>query len=192
MAPYVEFQASVPCEYFEHTLSTETGVGCFTWRVVHCQAPAISAIEILDMNGFVVATAHTIGTSTLPLKSQVTDPLKVLTHKPKTERSFLIRGISEDFAILTAMWTGFEKSRRNVRGKLGQLKLKLFKVGEGNYEKINISSNYANPLLFRWEINGYFAYADFKQSCIRLAKKTRKVPENICIGTTIAMAFVLC
>ena len=90
------------------------------------------------------------------------------------------------------MWTGFEKSRRNVRGKLGQLKLKLFKVGEGNYEKINISSNYANPLLFRLEINGYFAYADFKQSCIRLAKKTRKVPENICIGTTIAMAFVLC
>ena len=85
MAPSVEFQASVPCEYFEHTLSMESGVGCFTWRVVHCQTPAISAIEILDMNGFVVATAHTIGTSTLPLKSQVTDSLKVLTHKPKTE-----------------------------------------------------------------------------------------------------------
>ena len=95
MTPYAEFQARAPCEHFEHTLSTETGVGCFIWRVVHCQIPRISAIEILDMNGFVVATAHTIGTSTLPLKSQVSDPLKVLTHKPKTERSFLIRAYQE-------------------------------------------------------------------------------------------------
>ena len=74
MAPYVKFQASVPCEFFDHTLSTETGVSCFTWRVVHCQSPPISAIEILDMNGFVVAIAHTVGTCTLPLKSQVSDP----------------------------------------------------------------------------------------------------------------------
>ena len=74
MAPYVKFQASVPCEFFDHTLSTETGVSCFTWRVVHCQSPPISAIEILDMNGFVVAIAHTVGTCTLPLKSQVSHP----------------------------------------------------------------------------------------------------------------------
>ena len=192
MAPYAEFQASVPCEYFEHTLSTETEVSCFTWKVVHCHNTAISAIEILDMNGLVVATAHTIGTSTLPLKSQVNDPLKALKHKPNNERSFLIRGISRDFAILKAMWTGFVKSHRNVRGKLVQLKLKLLKVGEGHYQKTSICANYTNPLIFQWEINGYFAYVDFKQSCIRLAKNIREVPENICISATIGMAFVLC
>ena len=151
MAPYAEFQARVPCEYFEHTLSTETGESCFTWNVVHCQNPAISAIEILDMNGLLVATAHTIGTSTLPLKSQVNDPLKALTHK-QIERSFLRRSISRDFAILKAMWTGFVKSRRNIRGKLGQLKLKLLKVGEGNYQKTSICANYTNPLIFQWEM----------------------------------------
>ena len=104
----------------------------------------------------------------------------------------MIRGISGYFAILKAMWTGFVKSHRNVRGKLGQLKLKLLKVGEGTYQKINIGANYAHSLIFQWEINGHFAYVDLKQSCIRLAKKIREVPENICIGAAIPMAFVLC
>ena len=40
--------------------------------------------------------------------------------------------------------------------------------------------------------NGYFAYVDFKQSCIRLAKNIREVPENICISATIGVAFDLC
>ena len=81
MTPYAEFQARAPCEYLKHTLLTETGDSCFIWRVVHCQNPLISAIKILDMNGFVVATAHTIETCTLPLKSQVSDPLKVLNSQ---------------------------------------------------------------------------------------------------------------
>ena len=80
------------------------------------------------------------------------------------------------------MWTGFVKSRNNVRGKLGQLKLKLLNVGEENYQKINIYANYAHPLIFQWEINGHFAYVDLKQSCIRLAKKIKEVTENVCIG----------
>ena len=90
------------------------------------------------------------------------------------------------------MWTGFVKSRNNVRGKLGQLKLKLLNVGEENYQKINICANYAHPLIFQWEINRHFAYVDLKQSCIRLAKKIKEVTENVCIGAAIPMAVVLC
>ena len=104
----------------------------------------------------------------------------------------MIKGISGDFAILKAMWTGFVKSRNNVRGKLGQLKLKPLKVGQGNYQKINICANYAHPLIFQWESNGHFAYVDLKQSCIRLAKKIKEVTENVCIGAAIPMAVVLC
>ena len=92
MAPYAEFQQSAPCEYFDHTFSTLTGVTCFTWRVVHCIKPAISAIEILDTYGYVIATAHTVGTSTIPTKKQLTERLQVPNHNAKIERSFLIRG----------------------------------------------------------------------------------------------------
>ena len=192
MAPYSEFQQSVPCQYFDHTLSTSAGVNCFTWRVVHCKKPAISAIEILDTYGYVIATAHTVGTSIIPTKKQVAEPLRVPTHNAKTERSILIRGASGDFAILKAMWNGFVRGQRNVRGKLGQLQLKLFKLGEKNAQWINIGTNPAKPLYFQWQLNECTGYVDLEQSFIRLSRETTHVPENICIATSITMAFVLC
>ena len=203
MAPYSEFQESAPCQYFEHMLSTKEDGNCLTWRVVHCKKPAISAIEILDTDGNVIATAHTIGASTVPTEEQVTNPLKVPTYNPKTERLFLIRGASKDFAILKASWSGFVKSGSSVKGKLGYLQLNLFKLGEVNGRWINIWTDPADP--FYWplyEPNGYRylrnyspetnGYVDLKQSIIRISKNSANVPENICIATTISMAFVLC
>ena len=133
MAPYAEFQQSAPCEYFQNTFSTLTGASCFTYRVVHCKKPAISVVEILHTQGLdtydVLATAHTVGSSTITTKKQTAEPSKVPTHNAKTQRSFLIRGTSGDFAILKAKWRGFVKGQRNIRGRLGKLELKLFKLG---------------------------------------------------------------
>lgn len=130
MAPYSEFLETTLCEYFDHTLSCTDGITCFQWRIVHCQRPAISAIEILDMNGCVIATAHTIGTSSIPTENQVTDVKKVPTHNARTERSFLIRGVLGDFAILKASWKGFKTSQWYLKSTSGNLKLKLFKLNE--------------------------------------------------------------
>ena len=85
------------------------------WRVVHCKEPAISAIEILDTDRNVIATAHTIRTSTIPIENQVTNPLKLPTYNPKTERLFLIRGASKDVAIVKASWRGFVKGQSSVK-----------------------------------------------------------------------------
>ena len=78
---------------------------------MHCQRPAISAIEILDMKGHVIATAHTIGNSLIPTENQVAHVNKVPTHNARTERSFLIRGVLGDFGILKASWKGFKTSQ---------------------------------------------------------------------------------
>lgn len=192
MAPYSEIQSIAPCEYFENILSTETGILYFIWRVAHCKKPVLSAIEILDMNGFVVATTHSISNLTIPLKRQVDQPLNVQTHSSKTERSFLIRGLSGDFAILKAMWKSFAKEERNVREQIGQLKLKLFRLDKYNSQRINIFSNPKNSLHYQWELDECKAYVDLEKSSIRLSKLTKHVPENICIATAITMAFVLC
>ena len=192
MAPYSEFQQSAPCEYFDNTLSTLTGINCFTWRVVHCKKPAISVIEIFDTYGYVIATAHTIGTSTIPTEDQLADPLKAPTHNAKIERSFLTRGTSGDFAILKAMWSGFIKGRRNFRGRLGQLQLRLFKLGEMNSQWINIGTSFGKPLYFPWKINYCSGAVDLEKGLIQLSKETKHVPENICIAASIAVAFVLC
>ena len=192
MAPYPEFQQSAPCEYFDHTFSTPTGVTCFTWRVVHCIKPAISAIEILDTYGYVIATAHTVGTSTIPTKKQLTERLQVPNHNAKIERSFLIRGTSGDFAVMKARWCGFVKGQRNIRGKLGQLQLELFKLGETNPHWININTIATNLLQFRWNLKECSGSVDLENGSIQLSKETKYVPENICIATSIAVAFVLC
>ena len=83
MVPYSEFQQSPPCEYFDNTLSTLTGISCFTWRVVHCKKPTISVIDILDPYGYVIATGHTIGTSRIPTEEQLAEPLKATTQMQK-------------------------------------------------------------------------------------------------------------
>ena len=141
-------------------------------------------------NGNVIATAHTIGTSTIPTKKQVSNSFNVPTYKPKTERLFLIRGASKDFAILKASWCGFLKGQRSVKGKLGDLQLKIFRLGEMNAQWIQIKANPANP--FQWPLYESNGYIDLKQSIIRISKNTTHVPENICIATTISVAFVLC
>ena len=192
MAPNSEFQSSAPCEYFDNNLSLESGFNCFTWRVAHCKKPVLSAIEILDMNQFVVATAHSISNSTIPLKRQVDHPLNVPTHSIKTERSFLIRGVSGDFAILKAMWNSYVKDERIVKEEIDQLELKLFKLGKNSFQWINIFTNQKDSLHYQWELDECKVYVDLEKSSIRISKQTKHLPENICIATAITMAFVLC
>ena len=194
MAPYSEFLETTLCEYFDHTLSCTDGITCFQWRIVHCQRPAISAIEILDMNGCVIATAHTIGTSSIPTENQVTDVKKVPTHNARTERSFLIRGVLGDFAILKASWKGFKTSQWYLKSTSGNLKLKLFKLNEPFPKWTKIRTSEKNALQFAWELDeGYGSLnMDISRNEIQIPKETRYLPENTCIATTIALAFALC
>ena len=104
----------------------------------------------------------------------------------------MIRGTSGDFAILKAMWSGFIKGRRNFRGRLGQLQLWLFKLGEMNSQWINIGTSFGKPLYFPWKINYCSGAVDLEKGLIQLSKETKHVPENICIAASIAVAFVLC
>ena len=159
---------------------------------MYCIKPAISAIEILDTYGYVIATAHTVGTSTIPTKKQITERLQVPTHNAKIERSFLIRGTSGDFAVMKGRWCGFVKGQRNIRGKLGQLQLELFKLGETNPHWININAIATNLSQFRWNLKECIGSVDLENGSIQLSKETKHVPENICIATSIAVAFVLC
>ena len=71
MAPNTLYKTSAPCEYNDNVLTNNAGSHAFTWRVVHCRNPTISALEILDVYGNVIATAHTIGSFSCPSLDQV-------------------------------------------------------------------------------------------------------------------------
>ena len=71
MAPNTLYKTSAPCEYNDNVLMNNAGTHSFTWRVVHCRAPTLSALEIIDVYGNVVSTAHTIGSFSCPSLKQV-------------------------------------------------------------------------------------------------------------------------
>ena len=70
--------------------------------------------------------------------------------------------------------------------------MKLFKLGETNaqFRMIQFRTNPTNS--FQWQLCESNNYVDLEQSIIQISKNTAHVPENICIATTISMAFVLC
>ena len=194
MAPYSKYLEATLCEYFDHTLSCTDGIPCFQWRIVHCLRPAISAIEILDLNEHVIATVHTIDSSSIPTENQVTDIQKEPTHNPRIERSFLIKAVLGDFAILKASWKGFKTSHSNYIITHGNLILKLFKLNEPSPKWTTISTSDRNALQFAWELDEGSGSLNMNTSRneIQIPKETRYLPENICIATTISLAFKLC
>ena len=90
------------------------------------------------------------------------------------------------------MWNSFVKGEQNIKEQIGQLKLKLFRLGEKNSQWINIFTNPKNSFHSQWELDECKAYVDLGNSFIRLSKQTKHVPENICIVTSTTVTFGLC
>ena len=81
MAPNTVCKTSTPCEYNDNVLMNNAGTHCFTWRVIHCRNPTLSAFEILDTDGNVVSTGHTIGSLSCPTIDQVITNNMLATYK---------------------------------------------------------------------------------------------------------------
>lgn len=191
MAPDSIYQESSPGEYSDHTLVTDLKTTAFTWRVVHFQNPILSAVELLDEKGNVFSTSYSISSSTIPNKKQVADTSKTCTHNAKTQKSFLIRGPYKDYAILKAKWFGFRQGTKQNRAMLGHIHLDLF-MCKGKSSKW-ISVNETKPRVYEWKIDtDLYGKVDLENGNIILSINTIDIPESVCIGNTIALAFVLC
>lgn len=189
----VLFLVKAPCQYIDNLLQTNIGQYVFTWRTVHCQNPALSAVEILNHNGSVVSTAHTIGSYLLPNKTQISDPNKVFTHNPSIERAMLIRGKKGDWGILKSSWYGFRLPSKKSKGRLGYLEVSLFLLNGGNSTWHSIQTlDIHKYTQFNWNINGGKGFLDIESGLITLAGCVQEVSEYICMACAIAVSFVLC
>ena len=68
--------------------------------------------------------------------------------------------------------------------------MNFFKLDEANDQWVNIPSRQGN--LFHWKLNESNGYIDLIQSIIQISKNSAHVPGNVCIATTMSIAFVLC
>lgn len=184
-------QESVPCQYLENVFHTDKTENVFTLRVIHCQEPSISVVEILDKRGVAVATSHTIGSFQLPTPSQVADDQKCFVHTKAFERAMLIRGREGDWAILKSSWVGYREGQDNAKTVPGNLKLSLF-VLNGKDSVWHPISTSENLIGFEWSIEGSTGCIDLESGTIKLSKCTKNIAEYVCLACSIAVSFLLC
>ena len=90
---------SLPCDFSTHPVLDWKGNQVFSCRVIHSLYAWLSAVEIIDKNGQVVATSHTISPSMFPERSAVKDQRNnILLNQKEGERAMLIRG-RNDWAV---------------------------------------------------------------------------------------------
>ena len=181
------------CQYKDHLSRNNLGQDSFTWRVVHCRKPYLSAIEVFDLYNNVLVTAHTIGSNCLPVEDQVSLPSKCITYKPWSERVMLILGLRGDWAILKASWKGFVRKSANnhLTGETGALKTELILLsGDGKLEKCVPVQTSSCGFVFSWSSHFGSGQVDIKSGIIKVSKE--EVAENIAVGCSIALLYVLC
>lgn len=77
----------------------------FNYRIVHSSYGLISAVEVLNREQQVVASAHTINQSVLPQAEAVQDANKcIVLNQKEGERAMLIRGENKDWGVCIGKW----------------------------------------------------------------------------------------
>ena len=190
ISPESEYKSEARCQYHDNVLHTTFGTSAFKLRVVHSLNPRLSAVEIIDFLGNVVATSHTIGSFSLPSLKQVSKLQNVFTHNSSFDRSMLIRGSKGDWGLLKSSWKGFKKAAGRKRGQRGELELKFFTLN-GKKSRYEYMAR-LNDVKFEWGTIQGRGSVDLLSGCIQFSGSVVDVPEFVCVGCSIAVLFVLC
>jgi len=123
-------------------------------------------------------------------KKQIADMLTCCTHYAKTERSFLVRCQRGDYAIINTSWRGFKKSNRNARGQAGQLVANMLILNGKDSYWVQITPT--GTTSFQWIFPSSVGNINLQDGNISLSGNATDIPENLAIGATLSLAFVLC
>lgn len=176
----------LPCESATHTLLDCRGRETFKCRVVHSTAATLSAVEIISMEGIVVASAHTIKPNTLPDKGSVEDHKRcVYLNHADGERAMVIRS-REDWGVCIGKWH---------RGKMfnragGQVEIALFKLS-GDRRWCEVRKFKGGLYLIRLE-SEVFVYVDLKRGLFVISPSAHDIPEIIALACSVSILYLLC
>ncbi|XP_047129223.1 uncharacterized protein LOC105847354 isoform X1 [Hydra vulgaris] len=187
--PSLDFHtfSNLKCEYTKNFLKADDS-NRLTWKVIHSKDPPLSVIEIRDNFGKIIATSHSVDSSSLPTKKQVSNLYKSFTLDPRFERAMLIRGTMKDWGLIKACWKGFKYSKSVVNAKRGKLDVQLFMLNGVESTFVNVKSC---ELGLEFIINNSIT-VNLSSGFISLSKDLKDVPQCLCVGISIAVLFVLC
>ena len=176
----------LPCESATHTLLDCRGRESFKCRVVHSTAGLLSAVEIISLDGVVVASAHTMDLNTLPDKAAIEDHTRcAYLDRVEGERAMLIRS-KKDWGICIGKWQRGKVLNRSA----GQVEITLFKLkGVRGWCEVR---KFKGGLYVVYLETAVFVYVDLKRGLFVLSPSAQDAPEIIALAFSMSILYLLC
>lgn len=192
VVPFHLSKNDISCHYADHNVSGSLGDPAFHLRIVHCDSPQVSVVEVADFNSEMVASAHVVDNGTLPAATQVSDPKSCATLNPQNQRAFVIRSENCDWAILRASWQGYRKYFSP-----GRLSAELFVLGLQQKRWIPFECSGPNNANFKIDLTDFSKVKcpvniDLSTATSNFHGTVECVPELVCLSASLAVLFTLC
>lgn len=187
MFPSSDFAKTyLPCESATHLLMDSRGREAFRCRVVHSTAAKLSAVEVIDAQGIVVASAHTIKPNILPDKGSVEDHKRcVYLNHMEGQRAMLIRS-RRDWGICIAKWQRGKMFNRSA----GQVEITFFKMtGERGWCEVH---KFKGGMYLISLDSGVFVCVDLKRGLLVISPSAHDIPEIIALAFSVSILYLLC
>ena len=176
----------LPCESATHILLDCRGKEAFRCQVVHSTTAALSAVEIISLQGIVVASAHTISPNILPQKGSIKDHKRcAYINQTEGERAMLIRG-PKDWGICIGKWQRGKMFNRSA----GHVEITFFKInGETGWCEIR---NFKGGMYLISVDSGVFVYVDLKRGLFVMSPSAHDIPELLALAFSVSILYLLC
>eukprot|EP00794_Sanderia_malayensis_P016808 gene16808-18504_t len=188
--PYYSGQQCIQCSYNDFKVLGSLGDPAFYMRIVHCQRPKVSVVEITDFNFELIASAHTVDLGTLPSHDEVGNPHGCCSINKDTQRAMIIRSENSDWAVVRASWHGYRKFVDS-----GHLAAELFILTSGQGCWIPIQSSGPLKNLFTIDLGPIGigkVVVDVEKAIVTFPGTVSYVPELLCLSSCISILFALC
>ena len=182
----------LPCESVTHTLHDYRGKEAFKCLVVHSTAGLLSAVEIINLQGVVVASSHTINPNILPDQGSIADHRRYVYHA-EGERAMLIRS-RKDWGICIGKWQ--RPRRKMLIRSAGYVKITFFKLSEprvmdGATGWCEVRKLKGGLYLIDLQPD-VFAFVDLKRGLFVMSRFARDIPEIIALAFSVSILYLLC
>ena len=176
----------LPCESVVQTLLDCRGYEAFKCRVVRSSTGLLSAVEIISLDGIVVASSHTIDLDTLPDKAAIEDHTRcAYWNHAKGGRAMLVRG-RKDWGICIGKWQRGKMFSRSA----GQVKIRLFKI-HGASRWCEVGNDKGGLYLICLD-SGTSLHVDLHRGVFSISPSARDIPEMVALALSVSAVNVLC
>ena len=180
---------SVPCDSSTHSVLWR-GYRVFSYRVVHSSEALLSALEIINLYGQVVASAYTVKPNTFPERSDVQDQTNnIFLNQHEGERGMLIRG-NNDWGLCIGGLTKRPLSDRGASRWPYYVNIKVFKLfGERGW--CSVQKLRQGVFVIKFD-SDTMVRIDLKLNKVVISPRAQNIPQILALAFSVSILHLLC